>query len=180
MKLKKTHPSHKKVNLHGKVVEQDGKLKTKLNSPQLLEFFLKAHTKPGDELLIQVTSRRPKRSESQNNFFFLYLDLVSLSCGHAISELHTWVNEHILGQGITEVFGTQVRKVGHTSDLNISEFCEMMNRVFEETEIPIPDPTPFLLPLTYDEYGKLKLEQSERYSKLKNRLKDKELSTEST
>ncbi len=178
MKKEKSHPSHKKVNLHGKVkVDENGKLKVSLNAPQLLQFFLMTHTKENDDLIIQVISRRPKRSERQNNFFHLYLDLISLSCAHTHEELHEWVNDHILGQGITEVFGTTVRKVGHTSDLNISEFTEMMNRVFEETEVPIPDPAPFKLPLTYDEYGKLKLIQEEKYAHLRNRLNPKHENT---
>lgn len=117
-----------------------------------------------------ITAKRPKRSANQNSFFFVYLDLISLSCGHTVEELHRWVKDKILGKGITEVFGTEVRMVGETSDLNISEFCEMMNRVHEETDIPLPDPEPFNLPMTLDEYGELKINQSIKYSQMKNRL----------
>jgi len=148
-------------------------LKVKLNGPQYLDHFLKTHTKIGDDVLMVVTSKRPKRSQSQNNFLFVYLDLISLSCGHTVEELHRWVNGYVLGQGITEVFGTKIRMVGSTSGLNISEFCEMINRIHEETAIPIPDPEPFSLPLTYDEFGKLRLDQREAYRKMKNRLLDK-------
>lgn len=170
MKTKKTYPTNKNIHLLGKVVLVDQKLKVKLNGPQYLDHFLKTHTKIGDDVLMVVTSKRPKRSQSQNNFLFVYLDLISLSCGHTVEELHRWVNGYILGQGITEVFGTKVRMVGSTSGLNISEFCEMINRIHEETAIPIPDPEPFNLPLTYDEFGKLRLDQREAYRKMKNRL----------
>jgi len=175
MKKKKVYPSNKSVHLLGRVASHEGKLKVKLNGPQYLDHFLKMHTKVGDDVLMVVTAKRPKRSQAQNNFFFVYLDLISLSCGHSVEELHRWVNGFILGQGITEVFGQKVRMVGSTSGLNISEFCEMMNRIFEETDIPIPDPGPFNLPLTYDEFGKLKLKQEATYRKMKNRLMNKKI-----
>jgi hypothetical protein len=170
MSKKKTYPSKKQVPLLGKVVKVGEELKMKLNAPQLLQHFLRMHTKEGDIISLVVTAKRPKRSQAQNNFFFVYLDLISLSCGHTVEELHRWVKDCILGNGITEVFGYQVRMVGETSNLNISEFCEMMNRVHEATDIPIPDPGPFLLPMTLDEYGELKIKQSIEYSKMKNRL----------
>ncbi len=170
MKKKKVYPTNKNVHLLGRVVMNEGKLKVKLNGPQYLDHFLKTHTKAGDDVLMVVTAKRPKRSQSQNNFFFVYLDLISLSCGHSIEELHKWVNGYILGKGITEVFGQKVRMTGSTSNLNISEFCEMINRVQEETDIPIPDPEPFNLSLTHDEFGKLKLKQEMLYKKMKNRL----------
>lgn len=167
---KKTYPSHKQVPLLGKVVLVGEELKMKLNAPQLLQHFLRMHTKEGDILSLVVTAKRPKRSQNQNNFFFVYLDLISLSCGHTIQELHKWVKQEILGGGITEVFGEQVRMVGETSDLNISEFVEMINRIEVATGIPIPDPEPFNLPMSFDEYGELKINQSINYSYMKNRL----------
>ena len=167
---KKSYPSNKNVHLLGKVERVEEKLKLKLNSPQYLDHFLRMHAHEGDAVLLVVTVKRPKRTENQNSFFFVYLDLISLSCGHTVDELHRWVNGKILGQGITEVFGDKVRMVGSTSNLNISEFAEMMNRLHEETEIPIPNPGPFLLPMTLDEYGKLKIDQTIQYQKMKNRL----------
>lgn len=169
--MSKTYPSHKQIPLLGKVVKgENEELKLKLNAPQLLQHFLRMHTKENDIISLIVTAKRPKRSQAQNNFFFVYLDLISLSCGHTVQELHKWVKQEILGQGITEVFGHEVRMVGETSDLNISEFAEMMNRVHEATDIPIPDPEPFNLPMSLDEYGELKIKQSIQYSQMKNRL----------
>lgn len=166
----KYNPSKKQVPLLGRVVKVEDELKMKLNAPQLLQHFLRMHTHEGDEISVIVTAKRPKRSTNQNSFFFVYLDLISLSCGHSIDELHRWVNGKILGQGITEVFGDKVRMVGSTSGLNISEFCEMMNRLHEATEIPIPDPGVFSMPMTLDEYGELKINQNIKYKQMKNRL----------
>lgn len=171
MYKRKYNPSRKKINLAGRIVtittpDGEEKLKVRINAPALYDHFLKSYGKDGDWVSMEVKLQRPKRSESQNSFYHVYLGLVELSSGHTIEELKAWVNEDILGKGISEVFGYTTRIVGHTSDLNMSEFCEMMNTVMERTGVPIPDPAPFNLPLTYDEYGKLKEAQVETYKKV--------------
>lgn len=184
---RKYNPSHKTVQLGGKVVEveKDGKkkLKVQINAPILYDHFLKTYAKPGDLVSMGVTLRRPKRSENQNSFYHVYLGLIELSSGHSVDELKSWVNEDILGKGISEVFGHTTRIVGHSSDLNMSEFCEMMNTVMERTGVPIPDPEPFNLPLSFDEYGKLKEQQKNTYEKIKAKefiKKKKKKSTSAT
>jgi hypothetical protein len=164
MEKKKSRPAHKKINLSGKVVLKDGKLATALTSQPLYQHFLNTYCKVGDDITSIFIVKRPKRSESQNNFYHLYLDLISLSSGHTMDELKAWVRETILGKGIREVFGEKIRVVGSSADLNTSEFCEMMNTIEEKTGIPIPDPAPFNLPLTFDEYGRLRKIQEEDYS----------------
>lgn len=163
----KYNPSHKKVNLAGHIIQVDGKLRPKLNAPELMQYFLKKYAKPGDHVLLELKLKKPIRSEAQNNFYHLYLSLIETASGHSMDEIKAWVNEDILGGGIREVFGHETRIVGHSSDLNMSEFVEMMNEIMDRTEVPIPDPAPFKLPLTYDEYGKLKEEQKHTYAKVK-------------
>lgn len=174
-KRKKSLPTHHKVNLAGKVIpdpDKEGELKIGLLAPQMYRHFIKTYCKLNDDISMTIENKRPKRTESQNSFYHVYLDLISLSSGHTVKELRQWVKERILGKGITEVFGEKIRMTESTSDLNISEFCEMMERIKELTGIPIPDPGPFNLPLTHDEYGKLKVKQKDEYSKLKaNKIK---------
>lgn len=172
MPKRKYNPSHKKINLAGKIVTVAGGLKTRLNAPQLLQWFLKSHAKAGDDFSIELSLKRPKRSQNQNAYLHVYLDLVSLSSSHSPEELKDWLqqDDRILGQGITEVYGTKVRKVLHTSDLNISEFVEMMNRLEEVTEIPLPDPAPFLLPMSLDEYNKLVIDEKIKHKNMQSRV----------
>ena len=169
-KTTKYSPSHKKVTLAGKVVEREGSLHISLNSPPLYAHFLKTYTKPGDNISMIVIAKKPKRSESQNNFYHLYLSLVSLSSGHTMDELKAWVREEILSEGVAEIYGDKVHIAKSSADLNMSEFCEMMNTLEDRTGIPIPDPAPFNIPLTFDEYGHLKLVQQEHYKKLKSNI----------
>lgn len=167
MKYKKTLPSHHSIDLAGIIVEREGKLETKLNAPHLMRHFLKTYCKPGDYFSIKLTNKRPKRTVSQNNFYHLYLSLVSQSSGHTIAELKQWVKGKFLTKGITEVFGDKVRVVDSSSDLNISEFAELMNQIEIATGVPIPDPAPFNIPLTFNEYRRLKVAQDEKYSRIK-------------
>lgn len=181
-KKKRYVPAHKKVNLGGRVVVSDRegeKLRITMNAPKLYQHFLQTYARAGDFVSMEITLKKPNRSDAQNNFYHLYLDLISLSSGHSMAELKAWVNEEILGKGIAEVFGHTTRIVGHSSDLNTSEFTEMLNTVFERTGVPIPDPAPFNLPLTYDEYGKLKVIQTKKYKKMKPKkfIKKKKKST---
>lgn len=169
-KTSKYSPSHKKVSLAGKVVEREGSLHISLNSPPLYAHFLKTYTKPGDNISMTVIAKRPTRSESQNNFYHLYLSLVSLSSGHTMDELKAWVRDNILSEGVTEVFGDKAHIVKSSSDLNMSEFCEMMNQVEERTGVPIPDPGPFNMPLSWDEYGHLKVIQKEQYEAIESKI----------
>lgn len=169
--MSKYSPSHKSINLAGKVVERetDGKKvrAISLNCTTIYQHFLEQECRLNDDIYMLLTSKKPKRSESQNNFFHLYLSLIGKSSGHTIKELKCWVKNKILDEGITEVFGDEVRVVEDTSNLNTSEFCEMMNRIQDLTEIPIPDPAPFNLPITWDEFGRLKKIQHEKYSQMK-------------
>lgn len=172
MKRKKSLPTHHKINLAGKVIpdpDHPDEMKVGLLAPQLYKHFLKTYCKVGDDISMLIENKRPKRSQSQNDFYHVYLDLISLSSGHTMKELKQWVKDTILNKGITEVFGTKVRITDSSADLNISEFCEMMNRVEELTNIPIPDPEPFNLPLTFDEYKKLKVVQKEEYKLMKGK-----------
>mgnify|MGYP003394733796 CR=1 FL=1 len=174
-KRNRSLPTHHKINLAGKVVrnpdfEKDGQeMKITLLAPQLYRHFIKTYCKLGDDISMEVVNKRPKRTESQNSFYHVYLDLISLSSGHTMQELKQWVKDTILSKGITEVFGTKIRVTDSSAELNISEFAEMMERIKELTGIPIPDPAPFNLPLTFDEYGKLKVLQKEKYQSMKSK-----------
>lgn len=171
MHKSKTYPTNKKIQLAGIVVEKAGKLKGRLFSPEMLDHFYQTHCHEGDHISIEVKNRRPKRSVAQNSFYHVYLSLIEFSSGFTMNELKAWVREHILGKGITEVFGDKTRVVGSSADLNISEFVEMMNTIHERTDIPVPDPTAFGLPMTLDEYGKLKDKQKETYKAMKPKIK---------
>lgn len=170
---KRTAPTYHSIVLAGRVVQTgfvaENKRDIRWNAPQYLQWFLKEKAKIGDVISAKFVCRRPKRTEEQNSFFHVYLSLISISSGHSMKELKSWYKGKFLTKGISEVFGEKTRVVESSADLNISEFCELMNKIEEATNIPIPDPTPFSLPLSLDEFGKLKYVQRETYRKMKPR-----------
>lgn len=169
-KREKTLPTHPTIHLAGTVIQDGENRWFRFNSPRMIRHFLQEKAKIGDMLSVTFVARRPKRTLAQNSFYYVYLGLISVGSGHTVEELHLWAKENFLVGGITEVFGTKVRLVKSTTELNISEFCEFVNRIEEATGVPIPDPKPFALPMTKDEYGKLKEDQHSKYSKIKPKI----------
>ena len=111
MPPKKIRPSHKKITLLGKVIRETGineLFGIQLNSRSLYQHFLKTYCKIGDDISMTLEARRPKRSESQNNYYHLYLSLISLSSGHTINELKAWDRGKILGKALPRVFAVKV------------------------------------------------------------------------
>jgi len=88
-----------------------------------------------------------------------------------MKELKAWVKGKFLSEGITEVYGDKVRVVKSTADLNISEFMELLERIEEETKIPLPKTDPFNKVLTPAEYDTLKANQKKVYERLTANLK---------
>lgn len=166
-KRKKSVPSHPHIDLGGRVTERDGERHVALNAPKYLQHFLKEYAKVGDIVSIKITAKRPTRTLSQNSFMHVYFNLIALSSGHTMMQIKSWAKGMFLTKGITEVFGHKTRDVKDTHNLNIGECVEFMNRIEDKTGIPIPDPEPFGLGLTLDEYGHLKEIQTAKYKKMK-------------
>ncbi len=164
--------TYESYNFGAKIVlDNEGKKRMAFNSQALWQTYLNNTCKVNDEVTFWVTNKRPKRSEAQNRYYHLYLSLIGLSSGHTTTELKTWVKGKFLSQGITEVFGDKVRIVKSSADLNVSEFMELLERIEEETKIPLPVTDPFLRPLTKNEYDTLKWNQKKLYSRLTANVK---------
>lgn len=127
--------------------------------------------KVGESVSINVTSKKRKRSENQNRYMHLYFSLIALSSGHTMNQIKTWAKGKFLSKGITEVFKDRVRLVQNTSDLTVLEMIEFIARIEAYTDIPAPDPAPFSLAYTWEEYRVMKEKQKAIYEKLKPYLK---------
>ena len=170
MATNKYNPTHKSLTTLGKCKVMKGKKVLVLNHPELLRQFLDLHSKVGDIISSTHTSKRPKRSLMQNNYYWLYLSLIARSSGHNSLELHAWAKGRFLTTGISEVFGDNTRKVKSTTVLTIGEFCHYIILIEKKTGIPAPVTDPFLKALTHKEYDKLKREQQVAYDALKTRI----------
>lgn len=166
---KKSIPSHKSESFLVRIIKEGDQPRLIVQADKYMRHWLKTNAKPGDEGSMKIELKRPKRSALQNAFYWVYLDLVSVSSGHTTDELHNWAKGKFLTKGITEVFGDKVRKVGSTTDLNRSEFVEYLARIEEATGVPVPDPEPFSIGLTWDEYKQMKQAQRSNYQKIKSK-----------
>lgn len=171
MKKRKYNPTYESTTFIGTVVKaENGKNRIAINHPVYYQHFVNHTCKLGDIVALIMTNRRPKRSLAQNRYMHLFFSLIAESSGHTMIEIKNWAKGKHLSKGITEVYGSKVRIVKETSKLNMSEMCEFLNIVSEDTTVPLPDPEPFNLPLTIDEYGRLKEKQRIEYSKYKPKL----------
>lgn len=166
MAKKKYNPTFKSQSFFGKCALKDGKKVFKINHPELLQQFLNNHVEVGNAVTCVLTSKKPKRSDAQNNYLWLYYSLISRASGNDVDELHAWAKGKFLTTGISEVFGEKTRKVKSTTELTIPEFCEFVARIEEKTEVPAPKTEPFLKALTHEEYNNLKKEQQDAYDKM--------------
>lgn len=92
----------------------------------------------GEEVSLVVTSKKPKRSLAQNNYYWLYIGVISKETGHAPEEIHEWAKGKFLTEKIINVFGSPVRMKGSTTRMSKSEFSEYIQRIESETGIPSP------------------------------------------
>lgn len=99
----------------------------------------------GEKVVMTIDPKKPKRSDQQNNYYWLYLNVISSETGYAPEELHTLFKGKFLSSGIVEVFSEKVRRTKSTTSLNKSEFSEYIMQIEEFTGIQAPDTTPYQL-----------------------------------
>lgn len=176
MKKRQYNPTYESTTFLGTVVKSDkeGKHRIEIDHPLHYQHFVNHTCRLGDKVALTMTNRRPRRSLAQNRYMHLYFSLIAEGSGHTMMEVKNWAKGKHLCDGITELYGSKVRKVKETSKLNMSELCEFLNRIESDTGIPLPDPAPFNLPLTFDEYRKLKVLQKAEYRKYKFNIYDEE------
>ena len=167
---KKSTPTYKSETFTVKLFKTEQGLAARIQAEKYYRHFINTNGKEGQEGTIKLTLHKPKRSTLQNNFYWVYMDLIAISSGHTPEEIHSWAKGKFLTKGITEIFGDKVRKIDSTTDLNRNEFAEYMAQIELTTGVPIPNPEPFNLGLTYSEYEKIKAEQKRKYEGIKAKL----------
>lgn len=163
----KSYPTYESQHFTATVRQVDGKNRIAISDEKGYSYFLNQKCKTGDNVSVYITNKKPKRSDLQNRYFHEYLSLISLSCGHTVDELKTWVKGKFLSKGITEVFGEKVRKVRSTTELTIGEMKELIDQIENITEIPAPPTELFNQPHTHAEHEKLKADQKSFYQGLR-------------
>lgn len=99
----------------------------------------------GKKVWMTLDTRLPKRSDRQNRFYWLYLEVISREKGYFPEELHTMFKQQFLAIGQKQVLGVNIIATRSTTDLNKLEFGEYLAKIESLTEVPIPDVSIFEL-----------------------------------
>lgn len=96
--------------------------------------------KPGTEVTLEVHTRKVKRTEAQNRYYWgVYLPLIGIETGeHDLDRLHELFRGKFLTEGIVEVLGQKVRMKRSTTTLGVGEFSEYIMNIESETGVQAP------------------------------------------
>jgi len=97
----------------------------------------------GKDFSLIIDERKPTRSEQQNRYYWLYVQMISDETGYTKDEVHTLCKGKFLTREIKEVLGEKVRITKSTTDLTKSEFSEYILEIQNFTGITPPDTDAF-------------------------------------
>lgn len=123
----------------GVIEIKDGKNTLVYNAPQYLQHQLNKF-KEGDKITVYLTNERPKRTVSQNNYYWgVYLPLIARETGELdIDSLHNLFKGKFLTKAIVEVLGEKVRITKSTTDLSTVDFGEYISAIENLTQVTAP------------------------------------------
>lgn len=90
------------------------------------------------EVFVEVYEGKIKRSEQQNNYYWMYLSLIADETGYTSEEIHEWAKGKFLTKQIKELFGDKVRTKLSTTRLTKGEFAEYIMKIENETSVLAP------------------------------------------
>jgi len=115
---------------------KDGRISFK-NKEHIVSFL---ENNDGAEMLLTLENLFQGRSNSQNKLYWLYLGIISEETGEADTlRLHELFRRMFLFEEIVKVLDKEVRIFKSTTDLDVVEFKEYLEKIELETNVPIPD-----------------------------------------
>lgn len=129
-------------------MQEDGNTRRnrlKLNAPVYYQHAINQY-KPGDYVTVTVTNKRPKRTVSQNNYYWgAVLPAIAEETGeYDLEALHEVFKSKFLAKETVEMYGTVITKTKSTTDLSVLEFAEFLEKIASLTGITLPDSKNYL------------------------------------
>lgn len=94
-----------------------------------------------DRLWVTYDDRKPKRSTSQNSYYWgCVLPTISAETGEEVEDLHELFKQRFLVNGKKMVRGHEIVVYRSTTELNVGEFSDFISRIEVWTGIHIPTP----------------------------------------
>ncbi len=99
--------------------------------------------KEGEEVWITIDNKKAQRSNAQNKWYWVCVELLSDFSGHTPKEIHEFLKLEFLPKKIIKIGKTQKEVAGSTTKLTTSQMIEYMMRVqafasSEGLELPVP------------------------------------------
>lgn len=135
------HTNQKKQIAGTIVQERPGKNRLKINSPEYYGHVINQY-KPGDYVTITLTNKRPKRTVSQNNYYWgAVLPNIAQETGeNDLQALHELFKSKFLTTETVETPWGEITKIKSTAELSVLEFSEFIEKIAALTGIQ-PPPT---------------------------------------
>lgn len=87
-----------------------------------------------------LVPRIPKRSLSQNAYYWTYLTIIAAETGDNADDLHEFFKRKFLNPKFIQVLGQEIRIPSSTTGLSKADFTEYLDRICALTNVPLPDP----------------------------------------
>lgn len=109
------------------------------NEARLHNFLLENNGK-----LFRIEMEKTTRSISQNNLYWMYLGIIERETGNNAKNLHELYRRTLLPPKFITVMGKEIKIPMSTSELKKQEFSDYMDKIYAETNVPIPDTKKYL------------------------------------
>lgn len=137
---RKSVPTYETATFAATVRQIDGKNTIELSAAPYYRTWLAKHTKPGDIVSMSLTLKKPKRTQRQNNYYWVYISEIASETGNDPEELHELFKARFLGLGVKVVLGEEITRNRSTTELSRLEFGEYIDKVADFTGIQPPPP----------------------------------------
>lgn len=92
----------------------------------------------GENLWIEITSKKPTRTQRQNRFYWAYLEIISDYTGHTNNELHNEFKYRFLPTEIKKGVSQEYEEKVSTTKLTKTQFNDYIQQIELETGIQAP------------------------------------------
>jgi hypothetical protein len=89
---------------------------------------------------VVIHEDKPTRSQSQNAYYWAYLEIIARETGDNVDDLHEFFKRKLLPPVFKTIRGEEIRLPGSTRDLEKSAFSEYLDKIAALTGVPLPDP----------------------------------------
>ena len=93
---------------------------------------------------VRISEFVSQRTNSQNSFYWAYLDIISRETGDDPNSLHEYLKRKLLPPRFVMVLGKEIKLPASTTKLSKIEMSEYVDRISALVNVPVPNPEDLL------------------------------------